>query len=157
MFSTTACIIPDDSLSSLSSSFSEPSATPLMTASIPDAALTPKILERYCICLPSPQPCIFLLSSVMRSGSSRSLPVEVFALIPKSASALDTAFGSCASLNNAPRKAVPPSEPLMPALPITPSIADTSSIVIPNPEATGATYFIDSPSPVIHVLLAALV
>ena len=125
------------------------SSFPLLVASIranmPAAASVPKILDMFSICSAAPMPSICFVRAFMMSGIVRRLPLASLAETPRASKASAVALGSLLSLIKAARRAVPDSDPLMPASPIAPIIAVVSSSGIFKAAATGATIFIDSP------------
>ena len=74
------------------------------------------------------------------------MPEASLTLTPRASSAFLAVPVGAESRSIIARNVVPAWEPFIPTLPSSPAIADTSWIDIPSPLATGATYFIVSPS-----------
>ena len=84
--------------------------------------------------------------SLMMSRIGRILPDASFVSTPSSASTFCASRDGLTSEEMALRNAVPAIVPCKPALPRAPTAAVMSSILCPDDLATGATYFIASPS-----------
>ena len=91
----------------------------------------------------------------MAMAASFCSAVMSFKDIPRDSIALAAIFGGPASRRKPERKAVPACDALMPLFAIRPARAAVSSIDAPNAWATGAAYFIVSPS--ISTLVLVLV
>ena len=113
----------------------------------------PNIASKYAMRVPSPIFSVARAKSCIRPGSLRIRPSLSMTGIFSAASASSASFGGLTTRSSIAREAVPPCEPLIPTFASDPNSAAMSSMFTPSPAATGATYFIASPSSAMLVLV----
>ena len=102
-----------------------------------------RMLTIFCGPVVSP---VLIPSDSMAMAASFCSAVRSCAVMPSCASAFDAIFGGPARRKKPERSAVPALLALMPEFAMSPASAAVSSMETPNACATGAAYFIVSPS-----------
>lgn len=118
----------------------------LIISAMPAAGSSPKIAFKYSMRSALPRSSVAWATSARICGTLRMLPSASLMLRPSSSMAPAAAPVGAESRSIMARRVVPAWLPWMPTLPSRPAMAADSSSDSPISRATGATYFIDSPS-----------